>query len=351
MAEGGNQLRERVVVREIDYRERLMNLMNEVDREIAHARPRPDFSQWIIQRKKTLRFLKELRKKLDGVSVSMSYGKGVGYGAAITGSVTSVAGVVMALGGLPAADIVMNAGRLINNSGSLVSNVSGAMESIFTTQYLQEIGSVLEKDKDLSRPFLEWMTFSNNLDANIQEIFGCSLSSLQLQNIANVFNEFLKLYQLNNNFQSTLDMLRSGKYSPYIGTDVQIKYLLRLFTELDTNKSIDFSKKLRITLTIFSNAICTYEVYRDGVELCKRLGGYEISTVVPTLRGGPELEIPSLRAVSAYCAFQTIDVAINFLSLLSAVRVIREGKSKYSDALTEIESLLKLELQSIEALS
>ncbi|GFU28150.1 uncharacterized protein NPIL_451461 [Nephila pilipes] len=351
MAEGGNQLRERVILREgIEYKDRLLNLIKDVDRGICNVIPKPDFTEWKKQRKKTLSLLNELRGKLDNISVSMSYLETAGSGTGIMGSVTSIIGGLMTLGGLPAGSAVMNAGELINNSGNLTAGVSRATNAIFSTQYLQQVASVLETDKDLSKPFLDWLIFSRNLDSNIQEIFGCSLSSLKLQNVANVFNEFLKIYHQGNDFQSTLDMLMRGRYSPYIGTDVQISYLHRLSTELETNKSIALSQKLRLALTIFSNGLSIIQLYRDGSELFHRFNGNVTSSVAPTLRGGLNPDIPSLGAISTFCAFQTIDIAVNVVFLLSAVRVIQKGESKYSDTLKELEKLLHLELLSIENL-
>ncbi|GFY53358.1 uncharacterized protein TNIN_373591 [Trichonephila inaurata madagascariensis] len=193
---------------------------------------------------------------------------------------------------------------------------------------------------------MDWLIFSRNLERNVEEIFGCSLLSANFQNLANTFNEFFKIFMQCNSFQSTLSMLQNGRYSPFIETDVKIEYMHRLCTELQTNQSAGFSDRVRCTLSVFSNGIGVFQVYQDGARLWN---GNEVA-VLPTLRGGLNPEIPTAREVGEFCLFQAIDVALNYLSLLSAYKVIKDGKSQYSDSLREIESLLRLELESIERL-
>ncbi|GFQ93289.1 uncharacterized protein TNCT_398291 [Trichonephila clavata] len=349
MAENENHLRQRgVVVVRNDYRRRLMDVVGFVEREIAGGgRDRPDFTKWIRQRKLSLKELKELREKLDSVAVNMSYVQGAGNATGMAGSVTAIVGALMALGGSPAGSSVMNVGKLMNNSGNLANSLSKVIRSVFSTQYLQRIGSVLEKDKELSEDIMDWLIFTRDLDRNVEEIFGCSLINANFQNVANTFNEFFKIFMQCNNFESTLSMLRNGRYSPFIGTDVKIEYMHRLCTELETNESTGFSDKVRITLSVFSSGIGAYQVYRDGARF---LNGNEVASNLPTLLGGLDPEILTVREAGEFCLFQTIDVALNFLGLLSAYKIIKDGKSQYSDSLREIESLLQLEMQSIEAL-
>ncbi|PRD23150.1 UNVERIFIED_CONTAM: hypothetical protein NCL1_47194 [Trichonephila clavipes] len=231
-------------------------------------------------------------------------------------------------------------------SGNLTSSLSKATQSVFSTKYLQSIGSVLEKDRELSTNVMDWMIFSRNLERNVEEIFGCSLVSANFQNVANAFNEFFKIFMQCNSFQSTLSMLQKGRYSPFIGNEVKIEYMHRLCTELQTNQSVGFSDKVRFTLSVCSNGIGVFQLYHDGARLWN---GNEVADP-PTLRGGLNPEIPTVGETGEFCFFQAIDTAINLLSLLNACKVIKDGKSQYSDSLREIESLLQLELESIERL-
>ncbi|GBN63831.1 hypothetical protein AVEN_88578-1, partial [Araneus ventricosus] len=64
-----------------------------------------------------------------------------------------------------------------------------------------------------------------------------------------------------------------------------------------------------------------------------------------------QAECPSVKAVSAFCAFQAIDIATSVVCLISAAMVIRDGKSKFSDAIKQISDLLEAELRSMAELN
>ncbi|GBM95539.1 hypothetical protein AVEN_244260-1 [Araneus ventricosus] len=60
-------------------------------------------------------------------------------------------------------------------------------------------------------------------------------------------------------------------------------------------------------------------------------------------------EPPTVRAVSTFCALQTIIIAVKVIHLSTVIMTIKDGKSKYSHALQQISNLLVIELRSMEA--
>ncbi|XP_055925832.1 uncharacterized protein LOC129957519 [Argiope bruennichi] len=335
---------------------------------------RPDNMQWKLQRMKTIKTLNELREKLDVVCVGASYGKGFGNGAQISGAVTAIVGAIMALGKSSSAATVMNFGSLINNSGTLVGGMSNIIESYISAEYLREVKAVLEKDKELSEPLQEWLAFSRTLDANMQIIFGYDLNSIIQNNVLKVFSEFTVLYNSIKGFNATIEVMNKGQYAMHIGTDVTVDKLLKF------SKELDVSPQLGDTVVKLSESFKLLQVAKDGVKVYQNLFGESATSVespranqMPVASRNPDAMIashdedsvelvsnheapfqaqsPSVKAISAFCAFQAVDIATCVVSLISAVTVIRDGKSKFSDAIKQISDLLDAELRSLEELN
>ncbi|CAL1296618.1 unnamed protein product [Larinioides sclopetarius] len=330
--------------------------------------------QWRLQRMRTIRTLNELRTKLDLVCVGANYGKGVGSGAQLTGAVTSIIGAVMALGKSPSAATVMNVGSLINNSGVFVGGLSNIVESYASAEYLREVKAILDRDKELSEPLQEWLVFSRNLDANMNIVFGSDLNSAITNNVLKVFSEFTMLYNSTRGFHATLEEMNKGQYAMYIGSDVKVDKLLKF------SKELDVFPQLSDTVVKLNESFKILKVAKDGVNVYKNLFGDYAPTTESLPRNDRSIVAsnndrmstiqddrnastssnnnapnqathPSVKAVSAFCAFQAIDIASSVVSLISAAMVIRDGKSKFSDAIKQISDLLEAELRSMSELN
>ncbi|XP_055948823.1 uncharacterized protein LOC129981825 [Argiope bruennichi] len=351
MADGGGVRRRREAPERFEYRRTLERLMNFVDNELGNGRaprPRPDTREWRIQRAKTITTLNGLGDKLDTVCVGANYVRAGANGAEIVGAGSAIVGSLMTLAGLPSGQMVLNAGNLVHHSGTLVDGISSVIESLVSAKYLSEVEAELAKDKALSQPLAEWLDFTRELDTNVQAIFGVSLSSEKWNTVMKVFYEFAKFSSSAKGFDATMRLMRQGRYSVYIGNDVKIEKLRMFFQHLSACPQ--FADRIRVTLSVLSVSTGAFQVFRDGVQAYRSIMGISNSSIVPTLQGGLNPDIPTASAVSVFCIFQTISMAISVVSLINATNIIKHGKSKYSDALKELTRSLTWELRRMEEL-
>ncbi|KAF8796144.1 hypothetical protein HNY73_000558 [Argiope bruennichi] len=151
--------------------------------------------------------------------------------------------------------------------------------------------------------------------------------------------------------------------SSVIESLVSAKYLSEVEAELAKDKGAfpaagrmhlsacpQFADRIRVTLSVLSVSTGAFQVFRDGVQAYRSIMGISNSSIVPTLQGGLNPDIPTASAVSVFCIFQTISMAISVVSLINATNIIKHGKSKYSDALKELTRSLTWELRRMEEL-
>ncbi|CAL1272194.1 unnamed protein product [Larinioides sclopetarius] len=347
MADGDGIRRRREAPVEINYEEALVQVADFVDNNLNNGGAplaRPDDLEWRKQREKTIQKLNELREKLDSTCVRANYGKAVGNGAEIIGIGTTMIGALMSLRGVPSSHMVMNIGNLVHHTGTFIDGTSNVIESIFSAVYLAEIEAVLKKDQELSLPLAEWLNFSRELDTNIEAIFGVSLASEKLSTVLKVFCEFTKFYSSGKGFHQTIGLMREGRYSVYIGTDVKIEKLRMLSEKLSAFPEL--GDKIRA----LSTCVGGFQVCRDGVNAYRSIRGVNSSSVVPTLQGGLNPDIPSVKTVRNFCIFQAITLSLSVISLINAASIIKHGTSKYSDAIKQITRCLAWELRQMEEL-
>lgn len=229
----------------------------------------------------------------------------------------------------------------------MIDGVSNVTESLVSAKYLSDIQAILEEDKELSLPLVEWLNFSRDLDANVEEIFGVSLASAKLDFVIKTFYEFSKLSGSVQGFNATMNLMEQGKYSVYIGNGVILEKLQK-FSQL-LSVSPQLGDRIRVAFSVLSVSTGSLLVFRDGVRAYRSIMGIT-NSVVPTLRGGLNPEISTVGAVSAYCIFQAINLAISVISLINAASIIRHGKSQYSDAMKDLTRALAWELTRMEQL-
>ncbi|GBL93185.1 hypothetical protein AVEN_42641-1 [Araneus ventricosus] len=351
MADGGGIRRRREAPERIDYRQALERIANFVDNELGNGRaprPRPDDREWRKQRVKTIQTLNELGEKLDTICVGANYGKAVGNGAEILGVGGAIIGAVMSFYGLPSGPNITNIGKLVHHGGILIDGVSNVIESLVSAKYLSDIEAVLKRDQELSRPLAEWLNFSRELDANVEEIFGVSLASEKLNIVMKIFYEFSKFSVSVKGFDASMLLMRQGRYSVYIGNDVKVERLQKFFQQLSASPR--FAERIRVTLSVLSVSTGAIQVLRDGARAYRSIMGIPSSSVVPTLQGGLNPAIPTAREVSVFCIFQAISLAISVISLINAASIIKHGKSKFSDAIKQLTRSLARELREMEDL-
>ncbi|GBM95541.1 hypothetical protein AVEN_244261-1 [Araneus ventricosus] len=366
-----------------DFRLAVYRLMQFVENELGNGRHRvrPDDKEWRLQRAKTIEKLNELIDRLDRTCVAANYGKGIGIGAEVAGEVTSIIAAIMKLGESSSAETIMSIGNFLSHSGSLLEGASNAVESFVSAKYISEINEVLKRDQELSMPLQEWLAFSRNLDANIREIFGCDLNFAIQNNVLKVFSEFIMLYSRTRDFQQAIDLMKRDNCSMDIDHNVPIERLFRFSSQLEMYPELH--DKIHAICFTLDNSAIAIQVAREGIRVYRNLFGEELnpgiianSSIHHTVANSPPLEdsnalendkvsegssrfqierdqnreIPTVKAVSTFCAFQTINVAVNLVHLSTVIMTVKDGKSKYSHALQQISNLLSEELRSMEAL-
>ncbi|CAL1296620.1 unnamed protein product [Larinioides sclopetarius] len=295
--------------------------------------------EWRNQRTETIKTLKDLRDKLDMLIVSANYGKGAGNGVQLIGTVTSIVGSFLELAGLPDFSSVMGIGDLIYHSGSLVDGMSSIAESLGSAKYLNDLENILKKDKELSVSLGDRLEAWKSLDEKIQEIFGFEETSEKRIQLLNFLGEFSRIRSITNDFKDTVDALKSGKYSTYIETEMRNDRFLKLSNYLEKNPQIP--NEVRMGLIGYNRVSNLVKSYKNFV-------GKEISEKVAPIP--QEYKSPTADTVAKYTFLRSIDIAEKYLSLLNVSKVIKEGKSKYSDSLKEIIDILELELKNLELL-
>ncbi|CAL1296609.1 unnamed protein product [Larinioides sclopetarius] len=363
-----------------DFRNAVYRVLQFVVNELGDGRHciRPDDREWRLQRVKTIEKLNELIEKLDRTSVAANYGKGIGIGAEVAGNVTSIIAAILKLRESSSAETIMNIGNLLSHSGSLLEGASDAVESFVSAKYLSEIEEVLKRDQELSMPLQDWLTFSRNLDANIREIFGCDLNFAIQNNVLKVFSEFTMLYSRTRDFHQTIELMERGSCSMNIGHNVPIERLFRFSSQLEMYPELH--RNIRAICFALDNSAIAIQVAREGNRVYRNMVGNSErmanSSSLHAVADSPDLkdsnalqnerdlegfsrsgaerdhgcEPSTVRAVSTFCAFQTINIAAKVVHLSTVIMSIKDNKSKYSHALKQISDLLALELRSMEAL-
>ncbi|GBN63832.1 hypothetical protein AVEN_88579-1 [Araneus ventricosus] len=271
--------------------------------------------------------------------VGANYGKGAGNGAQLIGTVTSIVGAFLELTGLPDFNSIMGIGDLIHHSGSLVDGTSSIAESLGSAKYLNDVENVFKKDKELSVSLGDWLEVWKSLDEKIQEIFGSDQTSEKRIQLLNFLGKFSRIRSITKDFKDTVETLKSGKYSTYIETEMRLDRLLKLSNYLEKNPQIP--GEVRMGLIGFNRVSALVQSYKNYArkEICEKIASIS-----------QEYKPPTANTVAKYTFLRSIDIAVNYLSLLDVTKVIKEGKSKYSDSLKEIIDILELEFQNMEAL-
>ncbi|KAF8788811.1 hypothetical protein HNY73_006816 [Argiope bruennichi] len=298
-----------------------------------------DLKKWRTQRIETVNTLKDLRDKLDMLCVSANYGKGAGNGAQIMGTVTSIVGSFMELAGLPSFQSIMGIGDVIYHSGSLVEGMSSITEYFGSAKFLNEIEKILQEDKKSSNFLGNRLEAWQSLDENMHEILGFDITSEKWTQLGRFLHEFVKIRSVTRDFEKTVDYMKNGKYSTYIETQMRVDQLLKLSNYFEKNPQI--SAEIRMGLIGVNRFSALYKSF-------KKYTRKEISEKVASIP--QKYKAPTANTVAEYTFLRSIDIAVNLLSLLDVARVIKEGKSKYSDSLKNIIDILELELKSMEVL-
>ncbi|GBL93186.1 hypothetical protein AVEN_42642-1 [Araneus ventricosus] len=351
MADGGAVRRRREAPERIGYRQALERLANFVHNELGNGRApraRPDIREWRVQRARTIRALNEFKEKLDAVCVHANTGKVVGNVAEILGAMGAIVGAVVSLFGLTSGPKITNIGNMVHHTGTCIDNASKAIESLFSEEYLRKIEAVLKEDQELSLPLAEWLNFSNELNINMQEIFGVSLTSGTFNTVIQVFQEIIKFSSPARSFHATMRLMRQQRYSVSIGNDVKVEKLQKFYQHLSA--SPQFADKMRGVLSILRAQPQHVQLFVDGVRTYQTVMDLTSSSAVPTLKSGLNPEIPAVGEVSVFCFFQAISLANSVISLANAKDIIKRGTSQYSDALEQLTCSLAFELRRMEDL-
>ncbi|GIX91677.1 uncharacterized protein CEXT_216991 [Caerostris extrusa] len=242
-----------------------------------------EIKEWTTQRRITIRTINELREKLDSICVGSNYVKHTGNSVGILGTITSVVGSFMSMFELSSVPIIKNIGDLMYHSEELI-------------------------------------------------------------NVVKVLYEFSRLRTKTGSFKETVDLMKRGEFSLNIDTDVTAEHFRKFSKQLDNCPEI--SDEIKIAVAVFSASNNAYQLVRDGAKLYRYLKG-EVSSEITTLRKELSLLNRIPKDIAVYSALRMIDIAENVLSLLDAAKIIKEGKSKYSDGLKELTDKLELELNSM----
>ncbi|GBL93193.1 hypothetical protein AVEN_42647-1 [Araneus ventricosus] len=351
MADDGEVGRCRETPERIGYRQALERLADFVDNELGNgraSRPRPDIREWRVQRANTIRALNEFKGKLDAVCVHANTGKAVGNVAEILGSMGAVVGAVVSLCGLTSGPKITSIGNTVLHTGTCIDNASKATESLYSQEYLRKIEAVLKEDQELSLPLAEWLNFSNELNINMQAIFGVSLTSATFNTVMQVFHEIAEFSSSARSFDATIRLMRQQRYSVHIGDDVKVEKLQKFYQHLSA--SPQFADKMRGVLSILRAQPQHVQLFVDGVRTYQTIMDNSSSSVVPTLQSGLNPEIPTAGAVSVFCFFQTISLANSVISLANAKDMIKRGTSQYTEAIEQLTRSLAWELNRMEDL-
>ncbi|CAL1272195.1 unnamed protein product [Larinioides sclopetarius] len=343
-ADGGGVRRRREAPERIGYRQALERLAKFVENELGNGRP--DITQWRVQRANSIRALTEFKEKLDSICIHANAGKAVGNFAEILGSVGAVVGAVMSLFGITSGPKITNIGNAVLHTGTCIDIASKAIESMFSKEYLRKIEAVLKEDKELSFPLAEWLNSSNELDVDMQEIFGVSLTYGTFNTVIEIFQEFVKFSNPARSFDATMRLIRQQRYSVNIGNDIKIEKLQQFYQHLCS--SPEFGKKIRGALSVLGAQPQHVQLVANGVRTYQTIMDISGSSVVPTLQSGLKPEIPTAAEVSVFCVFQAINLANSVISFTNASSIIKRGTSQYSDALEHLIYSLDRELKEME---
>ncbi|XP_055924297.1 uncharacterized protein LOC129956440 [Argiope bruennichi] len=306
-------------------------------------KPIPDLKYWRSQRIRTIETLEELRQKLDNVCFYTNCGKAAGSGMGIICALTALSTFLMSLIGIPISIPVMSVGGFTCPTGYLTREASLIIESILSKKYQNELQAVLMKDKELSRSLNEWLKFSPNLEEEFRNIFGFDFKSKDSISFI-ILNEFHRLFIVTKNFKKSLDLLKQGKYSSFIGKGIGIEDL-QLFSKR-MQDSPEISNKIRIYLSILSDLI---QISQNEIEIFRNPKVERMFSSLSFILDKVDIKIPPTIEVPAFLLLKVLDLAKEVGSFIDATKIIKDGKCPYSDGIIYIIDMLKLELTTIES--
>jgi len=327
-----------------------------------------NYQLWASQRKKTVFVFQKLRNDLNRVHLASSCGRSVGTGVGILGSIAAIVGAGLQFSNK---ENLKSVGKEMSKYGAIAGTVgtigsvsSTVVEYGFNKRILEEVKTALAQDQQLTENMMPWLRNSQELDTLFKRVFDCSILSDTVNDISIIVENIMILVEKGDKTRE--DIQRLIEY----GIHNSAYALIDINTENDENveKSIEkiesMSCKVKYVLREFCSDLGVCEAMREIYNSCERsplifefsklglqvvlkisnFSNLKIFASVLSFLGTDALALAN--AVTP-CVFTAIKISRDVVKFLSAVKDIKNGKSKYSKLLEETEEILLVELRNV----
>ncbi|GIY77217.1 uncharacterized protein CDAR_198651 [Caerostris darwini] len=304
------------------------------------------FSKWEQQRKKSIDTIDKLQKKLDNIYNGCNAAYTAGSVLEIAGGITTIVGTILSIWGNESADQVIKGGEVCNAAGTFTTFATTLADAGLTSQVINEVKLVLAKDEEYTKSISTQLEYSRKLDACLTSIFNCSV-------LSDNFLDVVKLCSV------CIPLLRDIRYeASNLIKQIQSRKL----------KNADISEYTEATLMnvciTLKNICMNKNICQSVLQICKIIqasptalgfakfglqASFQICNLFKVNILANFVDIPSTSsgAIATGCILNTIQVGLSLLGLITTIKNIEEGQSKYSKALENLKLALAMELNTL----
>ncbi|CAL1298736.1 unnamed protein product [Larinioides sclopetarius] len=319
----------------------------------SESKAASQYESWVEQRKKSIETIGYLEKKLENLHRACNVAHGVGAAMEIVGGVAMIAGTILTAFGHK------NVGEFLTKKVSPTTGVTGMATTMsssmaeigLTHKTMNEAKIVLEKDEACTKMLVENLENFKKIDSYLRRIFNCSVFSNVFIDVVRLCQEGISLLDVASTETSKLDkVLDELKCKASKGANISEctkKAIRNVYTTL---KTISTNPKLRKAVwnicDIIQESPSAVEFIKMGLRISLQICDIPFIEILANLVGVGLLKATA-GVMATKCLFGSVIVAINALSVISAVRDAQEGTSKYSKMLKDLKQALAMELDIV----
>ncbi|GBM47737.1 hypothetical protein AVEN_237972-1 [Araneus ventricosus] len=309
-----------------------------------------DVKAWVEQREKSIEAIARLEKKLENLHGACNAASGIGSAMQAVGGLAMVAGAILtACGHKNVGDfLTKRASTVTVGTGVATAASSSVAEIALTHKTMKEVKMVLEKDEEYTKILVEKLQHSRKIDSYLSRIFNCSILSDNFLVVVRLVREGISLLKVGYVAYSELIDELISKASK--GTDISELTETVIQNVFTTIKKISNDEKVRKAILNICDSIqqspSAFEFIKLGLRISFQICDVLKVDIITSVLGLGILK-SSAGVVATKCLLGAVLIAINVLSVISAVQDAKEGTSKYSKMLKELNLALAMELDTV----
>ncbi|CAL1298737.1 unnamed protein product [Larinioides sclopetarius] len=336
-----------ISVEDLKETERLLG-----DLKCSQSKISSHFLAWVEQRAKSIEAIGRFEKKLENLHRRCNAAYGVGSAMQAAGGLAMVSGAVLtACGQKTVGEFLMKKASTATVGTGVATTLSSSLAEMgLTHQTMKEVKMVLEKDEKYTKIIVEDLQHSRKIDSDLRRIFNCSILSDNILDVVRLVREGISLLKVGYVAYSEFDeLIRKASKSADTSelTEIVIK---NVYT---TMKKVLNDPKAREAVwnicDIIQQSPSAFEFIKLGLRISFHICDIlKVDIITSLLSCG--ILTTSAGVLATKCLLGAILIAVNVFSVINAIQDAKEGTSKYSKMLKELNLALTMELNAVNHL-